>query len=124
MKKQILITVSALALAAGCFKDQGSPRELPTANSLEELASASNRAEIARVLLRGGKGEIAPDAFANMPSLSVLDLAERGLKSVPDAVKGLDKLESLYLSIHYSVECLYLTSDGILHRSYISCDIV
>ena len=88
---------AACALLAGCFDNWGRPAAATPVTSLAALA-ATNRADVTRLYLRGGKEEIGDAAFADLPNLRDLDLSELKLKKVPSSVFALKTLTTLYLA--------------------------
>ena len=92
----ICVTV-ACALAAGCFDNRGKPADATPVTSLAALA-ATNRADVTRLYLRGGKEKVGDDAFADLPNLKELDISELKLKKVPSSVFALKSLTTLYLA--------------------------
>ena len=98
MDKLALICVTAAcALATGCFDNWGKPADATPVTSLAALA-ATNRADVTRLYLRGGKEAVGDDAFADLPRLRELDISELKLKKVPASVFALKTLTTLYLA--------------------------
>ena len=90
------ITVFAAAVAcAGCFDNKGKPEDVPTVIGLKALAS-TNRAGIVRVILRGDKGEIAPDMLSDLDAVKMIDLSERATATVPLSVLKLKGIKEFY----------------------------
>ena len=112
---------AACALLAGCFDNWGRPAAATPVTSLAALA-ATNRADVTRLYLRGGKEEIGDAAFADLPNLRDLDLSELKLKKLPTSVLSLKALKNLYLArnefesvpdgLAQLPELIYLNMDG------------
>ena len=88
---------AACALCAGCFDNQRRPPDATPVTSLAALA-ATNRAEVARLYLRGGAEPLEKGCFAGLTGLRQLDLSERKLAAIPEEIWTLPALEHLYLA--------------------------
>ena len=73
-----LLALALCAVCAGCFDNRGRPPDATPVTSLKALA-ATNRADVTRLYLRGGKEAVADDAFEGLPNLKELDISERSV---------------------------------------------
>ena len=96
MNKWMTILAAAL-VCAGCFDNKGKPEDVPTVIGLSAL-TATNRAGIVRVILRGEKGDLPASAFSGLASIKMIDLSERGTKDVPPAAFSLKGLKEFYFA--------------------------
>ena len=119
---RILIAFAAAAclVSSGCFKNRQKPADVPTVTSLEAL-SATNRAEVVRLILRGRPGPISEKDLADLPALKVLDISERGTKEVPPAVFNLKTLEHFYF-VRNGLEKFPEALQGLSALTYLNLD--
>ena len=96
MNKWMIILAAALG-CAGCFDNKGKPEDVPTTIGLQAL-TATNRAGIVRVILRGEKGDIPASALSGLDSIKMIDLSERGTKEVPTAAFSLRGIKEFYFA--------------------------
>ena len=97
MNKWIAIFAAALA-CAGCFDNKGKPEDVPTVIGVKALASATNRASIVRVILRGDRGAITSDMLSGLDSVKMVDLSGRGTATVHSGVLNLKSIKEFYFA--------------------------
>ena len=96
MNKWTIILATVLT-CAGCFDNKGKPEDVPTTIGLQAL-TATNRAGIVRVILRGEKGDIPASALSGLDSIKMIDLSERDTKEVPAAAFSLKGIKEFYFA--------------------------